>query len=386
MVSESGGVATITVTRTGNTGPVSVDYMTTDNSNPADFVLCSSSPAGVASSRCDFNTALGTLRFANNELSKSFEVLITQDSYVEGPEQLQLTLSNPNAGAVLGSQSTATLQILDDSPKSAGNPIDDARNFVRQQYHDFLNREPDGPGWDFWTDNITKCLDPARRPPGQTQERCLALQTETTSAAFFKAPEFQYTGFFIYCVYKGSLGRMPTFLEFMRDTQQVANGIIVANQVSGAIVEQNRAQYLIEFMQRAEFVALYGSLSNQEYVNKLFMTTGIAVSDADRQALIAGLNNGSETRATVLHKIVNGTRVISESVFEVIAAYGKAFCDAQFNPAFVQMEYFGYLRRNQDTPGFEHWLAKLNLFGDFLSAEMVRAFIISPEYRQRFGP
>jgi len=48
------------------------------------------------------------------------------------------------------------------------------------------------------------------------------------------------------------------------------------------------------------------------------------------------------------------------------------------------MEYIGYLRRNPDTDGFNHWLGKLQQFGNFVDAEMVRAFIVSPEYRSRF--
>ena len=51
-----------------------------------------------------------------------------------------------------------------------------------------------------------------------------------------------------------------------------------------------------------------------------------------------------------------------------------------------------YLRRNpndsQDTDytGYEFWVNKLNQFnGNFLATEMVRAFINSTEYRQRFG-
>ena len=150
--------------------------------------------------------------------------------------------------------------------------------------------------------------------------------------------------------------------------------------------KQNRAQYLTEFVQRAEFVNIYGALNNQDYVDKLFMTTGTSVSSADKQALVNGLNGGTETRATVLHKVVNGTRVISEGQVEIIAVYGKAFFDTQFNPSFVQMEYFGYMRRNEDTAGFNHWLDKLNFFGDFIKAEMVRSFLLSPEYRRRFGP
>ena len=66
--------------------------------------------------------------------------------------------------------------------------------------------------------------------------------------------------------------------------------------------------------------------------------------------------------------------------------------NAEFNRAFVLMQYFGYLRRNPDEQpdtdysGLEFWLTKLNQFnGNFVQAEMVKAFIISGEYRQRFG-
>jgi len=63
-----------------------------------------------------------------------------------------------------------------------------------------------------------------------------------------------------------------------------------------------------------------------------------------------------------------------------------SFAQGEFNPAFVRMQYFGYLRRDPDPAGFQFWLAKLNHFGgDFRAAEMVRAFISSTEYRARFG-
>jgi hypothetical protein len=49
------------------------------------------------------------------------------------------------------------------------------------------------------------------------------------------------------------------------------------------------------------------------------------------------------------------------------------------------MEYFGYLRRDPDDSGFHFWLNKLNEFdGNFERAEMVKAFISSSEYRDRF--
>ena len=56
------------------------------------------------------------------------------------------------------------------------------------------------------------------------------------------------------------------------------------------------------------------------------------------------------------------------------------------------MQYFGYLRRNpndapdSDFSGYNFWLGKLNSFGNYIDAEMVKAFILSGEHRQRFGP
>src|SRR6185436_7845689 len=99
-VGESGGFKTITVERTGDTSQaVTVDYASSDYSNPADFLPCTAPGVGFASSRCDFETALSTLRFAAGEMSKTFNVLITNDNYVEGTETLDLTLSNPSGGA-----------------------------------------------------------------------------------------------------------------------------------------------------------------------------------------------------------------------------------------------------------------------------------------------
>jgi hypothetical protein len=141
-----------------------------------------------------------------------------------------------------------------------------------------------------------------------------------------------------------------------------------------------------EFVTRPEFKAIYDGLNNAQYVDKLFQTTGVVPTDAERTALINGLStSGSETRASVLFKIVDGTQTLADGALVFQTRYGKAFYDQQFNPGFVQMEYFGYMKRDPDDPGFAFWLGKLNSFGNFLDAEMVKAFIVSPEYRARFG-
>ncbi len=100
------------------------------------------------------------------------------------------------------------------------------------------------------------------------------------------------------------------------------------------------------------------------------------MTQAQRNTFVNGLNAGTETRATVLRKV----------------AENDAFTKKEFNPAFVLMQYFGYLRRNPDDApdnnldGYNFWLKKLNDFnGDYIKAEMVRSFILSSEYRKRFG-
>jgi hypothetical protein len=82
--------------------------------------------------------------------------------------------------------------------------------------------------------------------------------------------------------------------------------------------------------------------------------------------------------------MVDGTQATTGGVLVFQTPYGQAFYNKEFNTAFVFMEYIGYLRRNPDQGGYNFWLSKLNFYGNWLDAEMVRAFIVSPEYRSRF--
>src|SRR6266567_4400320 len=143
---------------------------------PAVRLQLPSSCKTMAAPKCDFTEASGTLRFAAGEDTKTVTVLITQDSYVEGPEDLTLTLSRATAFAALATPSTATLTINDDIIEPLTNPIDDAPNFVRQHYHDFLNREPDQAGGDYWTGQITQCGN---------DQTCLRNKRIDVSNAFF---------------------------------------------------------------------------------------------------------------------------------------------------------------------------------------------------------
>jgi hypothetical protein len=67
---------------------------------------------GIASSRCDYITTIGTLTFASGETIKSIFIPIVDDLYAEGPETFTITLSSAS-GASLGSPATATVTIID---------------------------------------------------------------------------------------------------------------------------------------------------------------------------------------------------------------------------------------------------------------------------------
>ena len=105
-------------------------------------------------------------------------------------------------------------------------------------------------------------------------------------------------------------------------------------------------------------------------------------STSDKNAVIAEF--GSATNTSDVAARARALRDVAEN---------PILNQQEFNRAFVLMQYIGYLRRNpNDAPdgdytGYEFWLTKLNAFnGNFVSAEVVKAFITSTEYRQRFGP
>ena len=280
--------------------------------------------------------------------------------------------------------------------------IDDADFFASQHYVDFLRRLPDIPGWNHWTGEITECSDPARRQPGESFALCTERKRANTSAAFFLSPEFQNSGSFILRVYWGTLGKQlngvcpgvpqglpghcrPRYSEYIQDMAQVVQGIVVNDHLDPAKINANKQAFVAAFVQRTDFLAAYPvSMTNAEYVDKLFQTTGITPSGAEKQALVDGLASGAETRASVAFKVVDGTTTITDGHLQFNTPYGKAYFDQEFDPAFVMMEYLGYLRRNPDQPGYDHWLGKMRQYGNWVDAQMVLAFILSPEYRNRF--
>jgi hypothetical protein len=358
--------AVITVERTGDvSGPMTVQYETISNS---------------AFDRWDFTAASGTLRFASGESSKNVPVLITDDAFAESTESFFVRLHNPTGG-FLGTPSFMSVFVEDNDASDGPSPVRgdsfDTDFFVRQHYADFLNREPDPQGLAFWKNQIDEC----------TNEQCKEVRRINVSAAFFLSIEFQQTGYFVYLLQQAAFGvgeRLPQG-TFLADTREIGRGVVVGAQGWEQKLAANKQAFADEFVERPQFLAQYPqTLTAAQYIDALLANTGdprnpaagAALSQAERDQLISRLSSGAATRAQVLQTV----------------AENAEFQRRQFNKAFVLMQYFGYLRRSpNDTPdtdfsGYDFWLGKLNQFnGNFINAEMVKAFISSIEYRGRFG-
>lgn len=342
-VSESDATAEVQVIRTGSDeSTAAVNFATSD---------------GTAHAGSDYTATSGTILFGVGERTKTVTIPILNDNAIEGDETINLTLTN-SVGARLGSITDSVLTILDDE---SPNQIDETAFFVRQHYLDFLGREPDATGLQFWIDNIESC---------GANARCREVKRIDTSAAFFLSIEHQETGFVVQRFYEASFNRPPTFEEYLPDLTVIREGVIVGEPGALARLETNKRLFAEQWVNRAAFKQALGGLNEMQYVDTLLANAGITLAEGERTALIVGLLTNRETRAGVLLKIIDK----------------DDFKRREFNAAFVRMEYFGYLRRTPDPGGFDFWLKKLNDFnGDYRRAEMVKAFLASTEYRARFG-
>lgn len=265
----------------------------------------------------------------------------------------------------------------------AAHQLDNTEFFVHQHYLDFLSREPDPAGRLFWLNEITQCgLDAG----------CIEVKRINVSAAFFLSIEFQQTGYLVYKANQTAFnsGEQLRLQSFLPDTIEIGSGVIIGQPGADQQLEVNKQNFFLDFVQRPAFLAPTAyptTLTAEQFVDKLNGNTldplipasGPALTPSQRQALIDQLAIDPMSPTFRAHVL----RSVSEN---------EVFTQRQFNKAFVLMQYFGYLRRNPDDApdlnfdGYIFWLSKLNQFnGNFINAEMVRAFLSSGEYRQRFG-
>jgi hypothetical protein len=242
--------------------------------------------------------------------------------------------------------------------QAAGNIIDDSQTFVRQQYLDFLNRQPDSDGLGYWTGQITNCGSNAQ---------CIHDRRVGVADAFFFEDEFQKTGAYIYRVYKAALGQRPAFSEFNAD-----RGLVV----SGPGLDQSKTSYAQTFVGRTNFLSLYPRSYNADQfvdnlLNNINQHSGVNLS-SQRSALIALYDGTDGGRAAILRQVADSPALI----------------DGEYNQSFVLMEYFGYLRRDPDQGGYDFWLGQVNKFAlrnVGIQHAMACSFITSAEYQLRFN-
>jgi choice-of-anchor B domain-containing protein len=255
--------------------------------------------------------------------------------------------------------------------------------FVRRQYRDFLGREPDEPGLAFWTHEMAQCMGDAQ---------CREVKRINVSAAFFLSIEFQNTGYLVERMYKTAYGDttepstglvVPVIRrsEFLADIPVIRNGVIVGQGNWQQQLETNKSAYALAFVGRQRFAdAFPANMTPEAFVSQLNANAGGVLDDGEKTNLVGELtaNNTNAGRASVLRKVAEDADLDGR----------------EKNRAFVLMQYYGYLQRNpNDAPeqslnfaGWNFWLTKLNGFGgDFVRAEMVKAFLDATEYRGRFG-
>jgi subtilisin family serine protease len=370
---ELSGAAVIAVTRTGDTtAAVSVDVRTVDSTA---IVPCADTSGNVAFARCDYTTTVQTVTFgAGDSAQKTVNIPIINDAHVEPNETVQITLSNPTNGATLGAPSTTTLTIVSDDAPGAQNPVTahDYSFFVRQQYLDFFAREPDAGGFAAWKGTLDGCPDPFNSSATSASANCDRV---SVSRNFFLSQEFALKGFFVFNFYKVAFARLPHYAEIIPDMASLT-------AVDDAGFHARKTAFTDAFVQRQEFKSLYDALTNTQFVDALMNpyslqqittpdplnpdgSTKITLTRAD---MVGRLNLGTLTRAQVVRALAGSDEVGS----------------AEFNSAFVAMQYFGYLRRDPDQGGFNDWLRTIQA-NPADSRSMVNGFMNSDEYKLRFG-
>jgi cytochrome c peroxidase len=248
------------------------------------------------------------------------------------------------------------ITIFGEATAANTNQIDDPQFFVRQQYLDFLGREPDTTGFQNWLNTLLNC------PGGGFGEfdnpTCDRVHI---SSSFYLSDEFRGRGYWVYRFYQASFGRSPFYAEFIPDMLKVGGA------QSPEAEAASKTAFTNEWLNRAEFKNKYDPLDNAAYVDELLRRAGVTLTNRD--ALVSSLQSGQKTRADVLREIVES----------------KTVEDRFFVEGFVSMQYFGYLRRDPDPTGYTNWVNTLR--ADPINyRHMIFGFIYSPEYRGRFGP
>ncbi len=251
---------------------------------------------------------------------------------IEGSSSVSVVVTDlngdtrPDLAANIGGQLTVAL--LNVTP---GNP-DNTDYFVHQHYVDFLDREPDAEGFDYWANQITSC--------GATAS-CIDAKRTNVSAAFLLSSEFQQTAGLVERLYKTAYGDasgistidgthqvsvpIVRLNEFLPDTQQIGQDVVVGQAGWDIVLENNKQSFVAQFVQRSRFTnAFPTTLTPAEFVDKLNLNAGNVLSSSERATALGLFGNAMDTsnmsaRAQALRQV----------------AENQVLYNAEFNRAFV---------------------------------------------------
>jgi hypothetical protein len=332
------------------------------------------SGAGVAGVTITLSGKQSATAVTNSSGQYSFGFISTTGTHVVTPSGSGLSFNPPSRGFTDPAMNQSALFVT----SATVNVSNASPFFVAQHYADFFNRAPDSAGLQFWIDQIESC---------GSDQACRDVRRINVSGAFFLSIEFKDTGYLVYRTYKASFGNLPgkpvplTFVQLFADSERLDRNVIVNVGDWQSQIETNKQAFFLGWVQRPEFIARFPvGMAPASFVDALNANTANSLTPAERDAIVNQLsgNNTTSGRASAVRQVVENA----------------GFSQREFNRAFVLMQYFGYLRRNPDDApeinrnfdGFNFWLGKLDQAnGNFVAAEMVKAFITAPEYRSRFG-
>lgn len=216
--------------------------------------------------------------------------------------------------------------------------IDTSRGFVQQQYRDYLGRDAENAGIDFWASK----LDAAQ------------VTKADIGAFFFASPEFQNQIAPVARLYFAYFNRIPDYLGILYWLRQMGAGVSLQT-VSDA------------FATSPEFIQTYGTLSNSAFIDLVYMNVLGRPADASGKSYwLLAMQQGT-TRGAVM-------KYFSES-----PEYQKT----SYTRVQVSMMYMSMLRRGPEQDGFDFWVQAIQ--AGAAPASLVGNFLGSPEYHNRFA-
>src|SRR4051812_36210642 len=204
----------------------------------------------------------GFYSFADLSAGGFYTVIPSRANYSFTPSSLSFSLQADKTDAVFTALSASVTT----------NPLDTPEFFVRQQYLDFLNREPDQNGFEYWSNRLDQC---------GSNLLCVRTRRIDVSNAFFFESEFQQTGSYVFRLHRAAFGnsqpfpnpdssnstearKLPSYAVFVSDRARV---------VGGADLAQSQLALANLMVQRSEFVARYPlSLDGPAFINAILAT------------------------------------------------------------------------------------------------------------------